>query len=209
MIFVIKKLKIIILFCFVLLFVQLFLPYYKLAKTIQGANSSVIIDTQEDWELGTSNNLDTVSTPGSIKISQDLSIGWGSRASLPYPWAWSASATDESYLYIAGGYIDTGGGFDVSTEAAKYDPDTNSWSLISNLNYSRAYHCAASAVGNVYVMGGKDLFHTNDVLDSVEMYDSGSDNWVVKSSMNDIRWRHACGSYNDKIYVFGQGSIIL
>ena len=80
-------------------------------------------------------------------------------------------------LYCVGGYSNTG---QVKT-VERYNEDTNTWSLVAEMNHSRDYPGVLSHQGRLYVVGGHDG-HTE--LTSVEMYDPKANTWTLVSSMS-------------------------
>jgi len=66
----------------------------------------------------------------------------------------------------------------------KYDPDTNTWSPVKEMNESRVYPGVVSHEGKLYVVGGVG---EDDILDSMEMYDPETDSWTVMAPMSNKR----------------------
>ena len=54
-----------------------------------------------------------------------------------------------------------------------YDPDTNSWSQVANMNIARRYHTLVSLHGRLYAIGGYGG------VDSVEVYDPDRNTWTL------------------------------
>ena len=53
-----------------------------------------------------------------------------------------------------------------------YDPDTNTWSLLANMNITRCDHALFSLNGKIYAIGGYDA-------DSVEVYNPDDNTWTI------------------------------
>ena len=56
-----------------------------------------------------------------------------------------------------------------------YDPDTNTWSQMANMNIARAGHSLVSLHGRLYAIGGCDVGY----VDSVEVYDPDNNTWTT------------------------------
>ena len=74
-------------------------------------------------------------------------------------------------IYVTGGrYGAPTGGSQYISHAYCYDPDTNTWSQLPNMNISRTCHSLVSLQGRLYAVGGYDV-------DSVEVFDN--DTWTL------------------------------
>ena len=71
-------------------------------------------------------------------------------------------------IYVTGGY----NADQPSSSVDSYDPDTNTWSQVGNMNIARAGHSLISLHGRLYAIGGYDV-------DSVEVYDLDNDKWTL------------------------------
>ena len=71
----------------------------------------------------------------------------------------------DNKIYVTGGYA----GQPMSSVDC-YDPDTNTWSQLPNMNISRTCHSLVSLQGRLYAVGGYDV-------DSVEVFDN--DTWTL------------------------------
>ena len=80
-------------------------------------------------------------------------------------------------LYCLGGVSDTG----PINIVEKYDEDTNTWSLVAEMNHRRAYHGVISYKGRLYVVGGYD---GNSFFSSVEMYNPQTNSWTLVADMS-------------------------
>lgn len=60
----------------------------------------------------------------------------------------------------------------------RYDPNTDSWELLANLNEGRRALSAISLEGSssIYAIGGMNV---KDCISSVEKYDISSNTWTV------------------------------
>ena len=62
-----------------------------------------------------------------------------------------------------------------------YNEDTNTWSLVAEMNHSRAYPGVICHQGRLYAFGGYD---GNSSLSSVEMYDPSTNTWTLVTDMS-------------------------
>lgn len=106
------------------------------------------------------------------------------------------------------GYIYVVGGIEFTTEEGrrrcdvvqKYDPATNTWTLVTPLSSRRSSVCCVSDTRFVYSIGG---LGDDGFLESLERYDPKLDVWRQLAPMSEKRGC-ACGMHlNGKIYVFG------
>ena len=73
-------------------------------------------------------------------------------------------------IYVTGGcYLGAWSSVDC------YDPDTNTWPLMANMNIARQAHCLVSLHGRLYAIGGWN----GDDVDSVEVYDPDNNKWTL------------------------------
>ena len=79
-------------------------------------------------------------------------------------------ASLDNKIYVTGGQEDIGGQSKSSVHC--YDPDTNTWSQMANMNIARWGHSLVSLHGRLYAIGGRDV-------DSVEVYDPDNNTWTL------------------------------
>ena len=70
-------------------------------------------------------------------------------------------------IYVTGGYDRK-----PMSSVDCYDPDTNTWSQVANMNCARKEHILVSVHGRLYAIGGRDA-------DSVEVYDPDNNTWSL------------------------------
>ena len=82
-------------------------------------------------------------------------------------------------IYVTGGWVTQ---YDDNSRSVEcYDPDTNTWSKVANMNFARCQHALASLNGKLYAIGG--LYWSGPgygftVMDDVEVYDPADDTWT-------------------------------
>ena len=81
-----------------------------------------------------------------------------------------AVAALDNKIYVTGGIGDG-----VMTSVDCYDPDTNTWSQMANMNIGRYGHSLVSLNGRLYAIGGWDV----GSVDSVEVYDPDNNTWTL------------------------------
>ena len=67
-----------------------------------------------------------------------------------------------------------------------YDPDTNTWSQVANMNIARQNHSLVSLQGKLYAIGGNSGENIiircksfNEYVDSAEVYDPDNNTWTL------------------------------
>ena len=75
----------------------------------------------------------------------------------------------DNKIYVTGGMNDN---CQTKSSVDCYDPDTNTWSQMANMNIARYGHSLVSLHGRLYAIGGADV-------DSVEVYDHDNNTWTV------------------------------
>ena len=77
-----------------------------------------------------------------------------------------------SKIYVTGG-DDVGVGVQPMSRVDCYDPDTNTWSQMANMNIARRGHGLVSLHGRLYAIGG------GEYVDSVEVFDPDNNTWTL------------------------------
>ena len=77
----------------------------------------------------------------------------------------------DNKIYVTGGH--GGDGIWPMSSVDCYDPDTNTWSQMANMNNVRGGHCLVSLHGRLYAIGG------NRGVNSVEVYDPDNNTWTL------------------------------
>ena len=73
----------------------------------------------------------------------------------------------DNKIYVTGGMNDT---CQTMSSVDCYDPDTNTWSQVANMNIAMCDHSLVSYHVRLYAIGG-------DGVDSVEVYDPDNNTW--------------------------------
>lgn len=116
----------------------------------------------------------------------------------------SAVGTIGGKLYVLGGeggYSNCGKGGTFSS-AVVFDPESNSWSVATNMSTPRMNLAAGVVEGKLYAVGGFSS-ENKSALSSMEIYDPSTNSWSAGAPMKDARGKHAAGVLNNKLYVMG------
>ena len=84
----------------------------------------------------------------------------------------------DNKIYVTGGFHGVGAMSSVNC----YDPDTNTWSQMANMNIARHCHSLVSLHGKLYAIGGHRYSISNRYgVDSVEVevYDPDNNTWTL------------------------------
>ena len=126
---------------------------------------------------------------------------WESRAPLPEPRGFAASAAIGDRLFVAGG-LRPAEGIDVPIDTLFiYDSKTDSWSQGAPMPRSLYWASGAAVGGKFYVFGGHDGLEPSI---SFLVYDPATDRWQDMGSMGRGRaYMMASAVYKDEVYLVG------
>uniref|UniRef100_UPI003AAF3804 kelch repeat and BTB domain-containing protein 12 n=1 Tax=Centroberyx gerrardi TaxID=166262 RepID=UPI003AAF3804 len=143
---------------------------------------------------------------------------WRSAAPLPMPLAYHSVVTLKDRLYVIGGRTPQSYRMDdepdrLSNRLLEYDPNSNKWTELGPMKYSK-YRCSAVALnGEIFVMGGigcegVDRGQSRRCLDAVEIYNPDGDYWrdgpPLPSPQLSLRTNASnAGVVGGKLYVCG------
>ncbi|XP_030585177.1 kelch repeat and BTB domain-containing protein 12 [Archocentrus centrarchus] len=143
---------------------------------------------------------------------------WRSAAPLPMPLACHSVVRMKDRLYVMGGRTPQSYRMDeepdcLSNRLLEYDPNTNKWTELSPMKYSK-YRCSAVVLnGEIYVMGGigcegVDRGQSRHCLNVVEIYNPDGDYWrdglPLPCSQLSLRTNASnAGVVGGKIYICG------
>lgn len=138
-----------------------------------------------------------------LEIFDPQSEEWSTGQALPEPRSAYSLAVFEGRLYLFGGWD----GKEYRSEVFRFDPNANSWDLLTSMPTERAFSCAAiSPEGEVFVIGGQNStgrLYTNESY--LPALDGGSNSfpWSQRKPLDEPRTQSACGALDNEIYVFG------
>ena len=115
-----------------------------------------------------------------------------------------AMAEANGYLYYAGGVRNPNAN-DATNKTFRYDPMTDQWTRMADMNHERASFELVNFHGQLYAMGG---FHgtqtwNRQALDYVERYDPASDTWTNLSKLPVAMYGWGATVLNDEIVLVG------
>ncbi|NCD68221.1 Kelch repeat-containing protein [Mucilaginibacter agri] len=121
---------------------------------------------------------------------------------MPYRLVWPATVTDGKYIYALNGYVPTGGGF--STNALKYDPQTDKWTTFSKkLGYKIQTAAAYASDGYTYQFGGRN-YNGRQITQGVQQVNMQTGEPTHLSVYNPMAGTYGSAStWGNKIYVYG------
>ena len=109
------------------------------------------------------------------------------------------AGTLNGMIYAIGGQTSTSGGYTNTVEA--YDPNTDTWTAVANMNTARANFGAVVYGGKIYVMGG---INSSGYLSSMEYYDPTTNIWTnMSTTLPAAMSSFSATIYGSNIYVVG------
>jgi outer membrane protein assembly factor BamB len=127
--------------------------------------------------------------------------GWVARKNIPEPGLGDSAVLDNEIYFLGGG-----GPPSTPVRFWKYNPTTDSWSRLPDLDAFIADFSVAAANGKIYAIGGHGCMFTSD---AVYEFDPITNNWSFKSSMPIAMEDFGVAVVDDIIYVIGGRSDFL
>ena len=158
-----------------------------------------------DWWPTNSNPVKDSS--GMLQIYNMSNETWYEGASLPdgHMVGNAGVTTMDGYLYVSGG-VKKNTGQNPSNKTFRYDPETDEWITLADMNRSRWGLTLTAFDGKLYAMGGAN--HTSSSwwiqpvqFDDVEIYDPSNDTWWDLPDMPRSLFGHASVVVHDEILV--------
>ena len=126
--------------------------------------------------------------------------GWASGPNVPGPGVENPAAVGfNGKLYVFGG--STGPFSGAVTNAAVFNPATNSWTLLAPMRTGRGGPTAQVIGTKIYVAGG--MGGDGASLSSVEVYDPATNLWSTAAAMSTRRDNPGSAVFSGKLYIFG------
>ncbi|HEY0604773.1 MAG TPA: kelch repeat-containing protein [Herpetosiphonaceae bacterium] len=133
-------------------------------------------------------------------IFDAASNSWSSGPNLPGPGVeHPAAVAYNGKLYVFGG--STGAFSGAVTNAAVFNPATNSWTALAPMSTARGGATAQVIGTKIYVAGG--MGGNGASLSSVEVYDPATNSWSAAPAMSTRRDNPGSAALNGKLYIFG------
>ncbi len=103
-------------------------------------------------------------------------------------WGGTATLLPSGQVLVLGGVGDNGRGANALVTTERYDPATNTWTLLAPMGIPRYAHRATLlANGQVLVTGGRGGIPSPGALASAERYDPATNTWTPAASMATAR----------------------
>jgi N-acetylneuraminic acid mutarotase len=103
-------------------------------------------------------------------------------------WGGTATLLPNGQVLVVGGVGDNGKGANALVTTERYDPATNTWTLLAPMGTPRYGHRATLlATGQVLVTGGRGGIPGPGALASAERYDPATNTWTPAASMATAR----------------------
>jgi|HigsolmetaAR202D_1030399.scaffolds.fasta_scaffold00156_30 Response regulator containing a CheY-like receiver domain and an HTH DNA-binding domain len=138
-----------------------------------------------------------------LEIFDPQSETWSTGQALPEPRSAYSLAVFEGRMYLFGGWD----GQEYRSEVFRFDPNANSWEVLTSMPTQRAFSCAAvSPEGEVFVIGGQNStgrLYTNESYHPALEGSSSDFPWNQRKPLDEPRSQSACGALDNEIYVFG------
>jgi uncharacterized protein (TIGR03437 family) len=161
----------------------------SLATARQFASSAVLHDGRVLVTGGLGLNAGGMNfsvTLGSPELYDPKTGLWSSAGNMIFPvWLHSMTTLPDGRVLVAGGQ-DADTGFAQIPTTQLYDPATNTWTQVGDMNVARDAHTATLLPnGQVLVTGGQGANSTSPA--SAELYDPATNRWTLTASMSTPR----------------------
>jgi N-acetylneuraminic acid mutarotase len=191
--------------------------YYVLAlgPTISGWTTSTALPSSRDsassvasrgyvYVLGGYGSSAFLSEVLYAAANGDGSLGsWQSTTSLPSGRHYHSSVVSGGYVYVLGGYGDSGSLSEVLYAAVNGDGSLGSWQSTTSLPSGRSAHSSVVSGGYVYVLGGGDSDYLSEVLYAAVNGDGSLGSWQSATGLPTGRYWHSSVVLGGYVYVLG------
>ena len=122
---------------------------------------------------------------------------WTQKASMSVIRWCMSTAVHQNKLYAFGGR----GISPASRNTAEvFDPETNQWAVISNMNHGRSSSASVTYKGSILLIGGYDGV---TCLNSIDRYNPETDTWSTVGHLTTGRSKASAVTLGDRIFVMG------
>jgi len=139
--------------------------------------------------------ISSQSSANSPLVSGELR--WQEETPLPTARQGLALAVYRSQIFAIAGETEHG----VTGVVERYDPESDSWTVLTPKPVSVTDIGSAVIGGRIYIPGGR--LSNGDVINLLEIYDPHLDRWTRGRSMPKSLSAYAIASFEGKIYIFG------
>lgn len=121
---------------------------------------------------------------------------WSAKTPSTLGRAYCTSCVIDGKMYVVGGALT--GELDVSNTLQRYDPVTNSWSLLANVPASLGGGACCNYGNRLYLFGG---YNTGGTLTSIRVYDPLTDQWSSLPNLTHYRRFARAYPIGDRVYL--------
>lgn len=146
-------------------------------------------------------SITTEGVSNCLYVFDQTEIGWQSRAKMHMSRSQFSLVIVDGCLYAVGGQD----GVEILSSVERYDPSTNTWTLVRPLPRPLRFMTAVSYRGSLYVFGGETR---SDVSAAVLRYNPLEDSWEELPPMTTPRVLAGSVVFKDKIYIVGGNSAL-
>ncbi|GFN78954.1 upf0672 protein c3orf58 [Plakobranchus ocellatus] len=146
-------------------------------------------------------SITTEGVSNALYVFDQTEAAWQTRAKMHMSRSQFSLVVVDGFVYAVGGQD----GAEILSSVERYDPPTNTWTLIRPLPKPLRFMTAVSYKGRLYVFGGETRM---DVSAAVLRYDPLEDSWEELPPMKTPRVLAGSVVFRDKIYVIGGNSAL-
>lgn len=144
---------------------------------------------------------------GSTKVEEydPATDTWTTKADMPTGRSFLACGVVNGKIYVIGGNAGPGMWGTTLATVEEYDPETDTWTMKSDMTTPRDALGTSVVNGKIYAIGGSIIkgFQNWDTLRSVEEYDPATNTWTRKSDMHRGRDAFTTVAVDGKIHTVG------
>ena len=144
-----------------------------------------------------------------VEMYDPMTDTWTQKADMPTPRETMTCVVDGK-IYAIGGAAATNFMENKPWRLATvevYDPPTDTWEKVRDMNHARAYPAIGVVNGEIYAMGGTGWpmiqNQPGPYLSSVEVFNPKTNQWQEKAEMSTPKTEHTASVIDGKIYVMG------
>jgi hypothetical protein len=140
---------------------------------------------------------------GSVESRRRSGNGrWETVAPMPTARANAAAAALDGAVYVAGGIVPVGSGFDLVDVVERFDPRTGRWTTVTKLPDKRGL-AGAAGLGNLLYVAGGFVGDEPDASRTVVAYDPRTGGWRSVAPMSTARARFRLVAAGGHLYAIG------
>ena len=131
-----------------------------------------------------------------VEVYSPANDAWRAVTAIPQPIAGGLAISDGSYLYLFGGWDESG----ILDSNYVYDVAADSWRPLTAMPQPAAFAAGRAVTGQLYVVGGRD---NNSTLTSCNRFDTSTLTWSSCPDMLLPRAGAGAATVLNKLYVIG------